>query len=1247
MQQAWREKVSLVTIIILLCSAVGFLTFGFNVTVCGREPNRIRANGVSLTQAVILGRAYSLVHVLHPVPLPGIPADGNLLNSPTRAGGKDLSFLFQNVDGYCKGLLVPSKTDVAAAEVVNYFPCKAIDPWWANVTPTDNPKMVGCHTSTVARRALARVKVVGEVYYTWDDLRKNETSLVAYNGNVLDLNRLNLLIPTIPIPPIIANFASPESGFLGHDASYWLSMTADRVQMARCLTDIVKVGVVDSRSPGCIFSDIVLWISLFVIVGVVMIRFFLAVLFGWFLSWRLGTIREETLEERRKREEDLLKWEMTDNENLHYHRSDTVVSTPTAGGGTGGFTGTPSGRSRSAVGMQSPSPTMQKSAGRMKFLPTTSRFTQPGVNGWMDLPGTGRWVTNFNMTTPHGFDTNGSRQFYPSGMPNSVSIPNLSTRNNSGAHGRSEPELPNASEGDISSHVAERWQTVHPYNPSGQTHNSLIRSLDSSRGNIDPSRASSRNSLSIKSIPTPGSASSSVSSSVSSPTISVAGQKLYNFNFTLLPTFMLVTCYSEGVDGLRTTLDSLASTEYPATHKMLLVICDGMITGSGNAASTPDIVLSMMRDMIVPRELVRPASYVAIADGQKRHNMCKIYAGFYRYDDTVPIETQQRVPMVAIVKCGTPAEAEDKKAGNRGKRDSQVILMSFLQKIYYGDRMCELDYEFYKAIHRLTGLHPGRFEIVLMVDADTKVFPDSLARMIAVMSRDQLIMGLCGETRIANKSDSWVTMIQVFEYYISHHMSKAFESIFGGVTCLPGCFCMYRIIAPKGNRFVPVLCSSDIVEMYSENVVDTLHKKNLLLLGEDRYLTTLMLGTFPKRKMMFVPQAVCKTVVPDTFRVLLSQRRRWINSTVHNLLELVLIRDLCGTFCFSMQFVVFMELVGTVVLPAAISFTLYLVIISFFVRPVPIIPLLLLAAILGLPAVLIALTTRKMVYVGWMLVYLFSLPIWNFVLPVYAYWHFDDFSWGQTRLVQGEVKGDDHSRKEGEFDSSQIVMKRFEEWERGERTAESERERLRHGNGARNGSPNSGGGQGTPSGYHTERFSPMQVPLRRSTSQLVSRCGGSGSEEPYIVQSSMLTKAPNQIYRERYTIPVPPSSSASRLGNVASLPTGAGWSEGPSVAQYPTLLREPSNLITASTLGLVNGDGNWAVDDMGVSEGGRANLKSMPSLPVLNLGSSNYGGIEIEMDELTREWLGKSSSSSPSSAYVTGETRVRKEGRQR
>lgn len=257
--------------------------------------------------------------------------------------------------------------------------------------------------------------------------------------------------------------------------------------------------------------------------------------------------------------------------------------------------------------------------------------------------------------------------------------------------------------------------------------------------------------------------------------------------------------------------------------------------------------------------------------------------------------------------------------------------------------------------------------------------------------------------------------------------------MFGGVTCLPGCFSIYRIKAPKGDSgyWVPILANPDICEHYAENVVDTLHKKNLLLLGEDRYLSTLMLRTFPKRKMVFCPQAVCKTIVPDTFRVLLSQRRRWINSTVHNLSELVLVRDLCGTFCFSMQFVVGMELIGTLVLPAAIAFTIYLCIVACIPSmPTPTLSLILLAFILGLPGLLIVITSRKLVYVGWMLIYLCSLPIWNFVLPAYAFWHFDDFSWGETRKIEGEKVETAHGDKEGVFDSSHIVMKRWVEFER-------------------------------------------------------------------------------------------------------------------------------------------------------------------------------------------------------------------------
>ena len=278
------------------------------------------------------------------------------------------------------------------------------------------------------------------------------------------------------------------------------------------------------------------------------------------------------------------------------------------------------------------------------------------------------------------------------------------------------------------------------------------------------------------------------------------------FGYPLAHAICLVTAYSEGAAGLRTTLDSIATTDYPNSHKTILVVCDGMVKGKGEALTTPDIVLGMMGDFAILPEDVQAFSYVAVASGSKRHNMAKIYAGFYDYgeDSNVRSEKQQRVPMMVVVKCGTPDEIENTKPGNRGKRDSQIILMSFLQKVMFDERMTELEYEIFNGLWKVTGMSPDFFEVVLMVDADTKIFPDSLTHMVSAMVKDPEIMGLCGETKIANKRASWVSMIQVFEYFISHHLSKSFESVFGGVTCLPGCFSMSvdrYLSSPSRSKF--------------------------------------------------------------------------------------------------------------------------------------------------------------------------------------------------------------------------------------------------------------------------------------------------------------------------------------------------------------------------------------------------------------------------------------------------------------
>ncbi|KPI44950.1 Chitin synthase D [Cyphellophora attinorum] len=947
-RRAWREKMGLVSVIVLICGFVGFLTFGFTQAVCGQPGLRLKINDVDAGYMIFHGEAYNLDGSLHPA-AKGVPIDSNVLyDLPHKYGGQDGSFMFQQVNGACKGLItraegsdVPTNGD---GDLAWYFPCKAFNQDGSSQPNTSIEYYLGyaCHTTEKARNTFYGLRKAGEVFFTWDDIKNSSRNLAVYSNSVIDLDLLRWFNDSqVAVPQQFTDMRENEA-IKGVDLTHVLVSGQDK-QIGRCLSEIIKVGSIDTETVGCIASKVVLYVSLVFILSIVLAKFFLALAFQWFLSRRFAAAKTSQSSDTKKRRKQIEDW------------SDDIY--------------------KQAPRITDPASTVTGSDGRTSkrgstLFPQTSRFTSPyaveRTSKVFKAPPT-------TMTTSQGAAAGGRpNSLYGHGYNMSTNTLDLPNRMSVGA---SRSSLMLAGQDSRYSQVMD-----DAMGPQGFIHENVVPQ------------------------PPP---------------------EWQPFGYPLAHALCLVTAYSEGEDGLRSTLDSIATTDYPNSHKAIVVICDGMIKGKGETMTTPDIALSMMGDFVTLPEDVSAFSYVAVASGSKRHNMAKIYAGFYDYgrESRIPAEKQQRVPMMVVVKCGTPDEVTKSKPGNRGKRDSQIILMSFLQKVMFDERMTELEYEMFNGLWRVTGMSPDFYETVLMVDADTKVFPDSLTHMISAMVKDPEIMGLCGETKIANKRASWVSMIQVFEYFISHHLSKSFESVFGGA---------------KGRTELlgAILANPDVVEHYSENVVDTLHKKNLLLLGEDRYLSTLMLKTFPKRKQVFVPQAVCKTTVPEQFSVLLSQRRRWINSTVHNLMELVLVRDLCGTFCFSMQFVVFIELVGTLVLPAAISFTVYLIIISIVRKPVPVIPLILLALILGLPAVLIVVTAHRWSYILWMMIYIISLPIWNLVLPLYAYWKFDDFSWGDTRKTAGEKTKKAGIEYEGEFDSSKITMKRWGDFEKERRMRE-------------------------------------------------------------------------------------------------------------------------------------------------------------------------------------------------------------------
>jgi len=94
--------------------------------------------------------------------------------------------------------------------------------------------------------------------------------------------------------------------------------------------------------------------------------------------------------------------------------------------------------------------------------------------------------------------------------------------------------------------------------------------------------------------------------------------------------------------------------------------------------------------------------------------------------------------------------------------------------------MNPLELEMYHQIKNVIGVNPTFYEYLFMVDADTTVDPMSVNRLISAyvlnskrllvtdaiyffdsMIHDKKLLGVCGETELANAKQSLITMMQV------------------------------------------------------------------------------------------------------------------------------------------------------------------------------------------------------------------------------------------------------------------------------------------------------------------------------------------------------------------------------------------------------------------------------------------------------------------------------------------------------
>lgn len=159
------------------------------------------------------------------------------------------------------------------------------------------------------------------------------------------------------------------------------------------------------------------------------------------------------------------------------------------------------------------------------------------------------------------------------------------------------------------------------------------------------------------------------------------------------------------------------------------------------------------------------------------------------------------------------------------------------------------------------GVKRATHDIVIFIDSDSFIEPEAVKHLTKYFS-DPSVGAVSGHTDVHNRDTNLLTQMQAIRYYIAFKVYKAAESVFGTVTCCPGCCSAYR-------------------RSYLNEFVDEwLHQRFLgeeCTFGDDRSLTNFIIR---KHRAVYSEKAKAFTVVPDSFGKYVRQQQRWKKSWI-------------------------------------------------------------------------------------------------------------------------------------------------------------------------------------------------------------------------------------------------------------------------------------------------------------------------------------------------------------------------------
>lgn len=202
----------------------------------------------------------------------------------------------------------------------------------------------------------------------------------------------------------------------------------------------------------------------------------------------------------------------------------------------------------------------------------------------------------------------------------------------------------------------------------------------------------------------------------------------------------------------------------------------------------------------------------------------------------------------------------------------------------------------------------ARNTYLLALDGDVDFQPDAIIKLVDLMKRNPDVGASCG--RIHPTGSGYMQWYQMFEYAIGHWLQKATEHVMGCVLCSPGCFSLFR------GRAV---MDENVMRTYTTVATEPRHFVQYDQ-GEDRWLCTLLLQQ--GWRVEYSAASDSFTACPEGFKEFYNQRRRWMPSTLANIIDLLgdwrrVIRNNDDISIFYIVYQVMM-MIGTILGPGSI-----------------------------------------------------------------------------------------------------------------------------------------------------------------------------------------------------------------------------------------------------------------------------------------------------------------------------------------